>query len=152
MSEKALIDKAKQFVSKKLHEKLLAGRKTDFVALMLSSTLETKNQLATAEEGQYEHVTIFSGIQLPSADSLRQFNATVDSLLSDYSAADAAAHRGDSIDAIVVAADMLMTYCGTRKYEKMVYLFTDSSCPADPSGIEQIAETLESNQIQLTLM
>jgi hypothetical protein len=147
MQDTKSIELAGQFVSKKLHEKLLAGRKTDFAAVVFAGTEETNNQLDDGD-GQFLNINVVSKIQLPTAEMLKQLNQ----LLQTEMARARTPRKGDCVDAIVVATDMLISYCGPRKYDKMVYLFTDSGCSADSSGIEDIASTFAAQQVQLTVM
>ncbi|ORX80342.1 SPOC domain-like protein [Anaeromyces robustus] len=108
-------DYAKKIVSELLHIKLINGRKTDKVGLILIGTKESDNSLADGES--YLNISVKYPILQASLDML---NTVMNEIHDEHS-------YGDLLDSIVIASDMINSFCRNLKYKKTIYLITDGN-------------------------
>lgn len=91
--------------------------------MVLIGTKETDNHLsAQYGKGQYEHVTTFRAIEKLNLDSLR----STDQIQCERGKA---INKGDVMDGLIVAMDMIARHCGTKKYKKRIFVITDGEKP-----------------------
>lgn len=60
--------------------------------------------------------------------------------------------QGDCLDALVVGADLLINFCGTKKYEKKIYIFTDADSPINTEGLSEIIEQIKQSEAVIDIM
>lgn len=56
------------------------------------------------------------------------------------------------MDALIVALDMMTKFCKKLKYEKKIYILTDSYSEMNTDGSEQITTALRDDNVQLNVM
>jgi len=108
-------DYAKKIVSELLHIKLINGRKTDKVGLILLGTKESDNSLADGES--YLNISVKYPILQASLEML---NTVMNEIHDEHS-------YGDLLDSIVIASDIINSFCKNLKYKKTIYLITDGN-------------------------
>ncbi|KAI3645840.1 hypothetical protein MP228_008768 [Amoeboaphelidium protococcarum] len=136
------VQKVKHLVQLMIHEKLLSGRKTDLVSIVLVGSQETRNHMASDDEYQYIE-TLFNGLDMADLKLLQ-------SLDDDHLHGEMSENSGDIIDGLIVAADLIIQKCKKLKYERRIYIFTDGQSSRwkvgdDPS---QLAPTIIEHDIQ----
>jgi ATP-dependent DNA helicase 2 subunit 2 len=56
------------------------------------------------------------------------------------------------ISALVIAIQMITTFCRHLKYIKNIYLITNARGSFDPDGLEEIAQQLKDKDLNLTVL
>lgn len=74
---------------------------------------------------EYENVTTFQTLEKVNLNLFRR--------LEEIHAEDKAIVKGDIMDGLIVGLDLLVRYCGTKKYKKRVFLITDGDRPTNCS-------------------
>ena len=88
------------------------------LGIVLIGTKETSNHLSDQYgAGQYTNVTAFRAIEKLNLDALR--------MLDDIKVEDKLTAKGDSMDGLIVAMDMIARHVGTKKYKKRIFVITD---------------------------
>ncbi|KAJ2956340.1 hypothetical protein NQZ79_g7801 [Umbelopsis isabellina] len=139
--EKTYLQCSTEAVASMLQDKLLTGRKTDMVSVILAGTEETNNSLSPAEEG-YENLVTLQGIAMGD-------NKLVRTVLNTTSAK---GHFTDILSALILAVNDMCVHCRTLKYSKRIVLFTDAESETDWADIDIVREKVESNGIQLIIV
>ncbi|KAI3632090.1 hypothetical protein MIR68_009926 [Amoeboaphelidium protococcarum] len=136
------VQKVKHLVQLMIHEKLLSGRKTDLVSIVLVGSQETRNHMASDDE--YQHIeTLFDGLDMADLKLLQ-------SLDDDHLHGKVSDNSGDIIDGLIVAADLIIQKCKKLKYERRIYIFTDGQSSRWKVGDDpaQLAPTIIEHDIQ----
>lgn len=58
----------------------------------------------------------------------------------------------EGISAIIVAIQMITTFCKTQKYRKTIVLVTNADGKAEADGLEDIARKLKDENINLVIL
>ncbi|KAJ3279068.1 X-ray repair cross-complementing protein 5 [Borealophlyctis nickersoniae] len=140
-------DKACQAIFKILQPKLIAGRKTDLIALLLVGTAETHNVLA--QDGQYENISAYDG---PVEEDKYLYMPDMDLMKFVDAGAEKGEAVGDVMDGIIVALHMLDLHCKKLKWTKKVYLFTNADNVIDHEGADAVVEKAKEMDVQFSLM
>ncbi|TPX69665.1 hypothetical protein SpCBS45565_g02344 [Spizellomyces sp. 'palustris'] len=130
-----------------LHSKIIPGRKTDQVALLLVGTEESDNILAEGE--QYQHIKAYS-FEEDEAALFRQ--PDLELLKYVERGTEEGTANGDVIDAIILGLHMLEQHCRKLKYEKKIYVFTDAENPVDTEGSDAVAEKVKELGVTFNLI
>jgi ATP-dependent DNA helicase 2 subunit 2 len=89
------------------------------MGVVLMGTNRTANHLAEQiGGGQYSNVTNFRAIEKLNLDALR-------GVTEGIKCEKQATTKGDMVDGLIVALDMIARHCGTKKYKKRVFVITD---------------------------
>lgn len=128
--------------------KIMDGRKTDQVALVLAGTPQTDNSLWSQESSEeYAHITVARAFDMARYEMIR--------FLQEGLPLGAAGQApADPVDAIVVAADLLITLTKGKAYgSRRIVLFSafDGEAPGE-QGLDQILDTLKGNGITLDII
>lgn len=138
------LDAAKHFVSQTLSSQLFFPKSNEF-ALIALSTLETSNPLNDQAEENYQSISLLKPLMRANLDHLTQISQL---------STDQGGDRGDVIDSILVAMQMLHERVGKAKFTKRIWLFTDGSNPSinDPEQLAQIGNGLKTNDYKLNVV
>jgi arginine utilization protein RocB len=100
----------------------------DFGMVMFGTT-DTHNALADRLGGkEYTNVTTARHISKIDLEFFRD--------LDTYTAEEEMTKKGDMVDGLIVAIDMLNNFCGTKKYKKRIFLITDGERETKTSKAE----------------
>lgn len=58
----------------------------------------------------------------------------------------------EAISSIIVAIDMIVTYCKRLKYKRKIVLVTNGKGPMDSDGIDGIVSKIKEEGIELVIM
>ncbi|KAG2230806.1 hypothetical protein INT48_008747 [Thamnidium elegans] len=130
-----VFSKSLQTITCSIEDRVLAGRKTDLVSLILCGTPETKNSLADSTPGQYENISVMSPLAMPTVQLLKD--------LSNVTTAKESDRPADVLDALIVAIDTISTHCRHLKYTKRVVIFTDNKSAIDWLDLSDVSEMLK---------
>ncbi|KAI9341852.1 SPOC like C-terminal domain-containing protein [Pilaira anomala] len=139
-----VFSKSLETITCSIEDRVLAGRKTDLVSVLLCGTPETRNALAEATPGQYERIFAMTPLAMPTVQLLKDLSNVTTSKESEPPA--------DVLDALIVAIDMIATHCRHLKYTKRVVIFTDNKSTIDWLDLSAVADMLKNNQIELTIV
>jgi ATP-dependent DNA helicase 2 subunit 2 len=110
------------------------------IGMLLLGSRETDNCLSS--DGDYLYIRECRPIQQVDADMYKMILRVT----HDVSA-------GDWLDAVIVAMDMIMNHCGSRKFEKRIVLITNASRPVrDSDQIGEVAQALLDNDIRFEFL
>ncbi|KAI9009701.1 SPOC like C-terminal domain-containing protein [Gaertneriomyces semiglobifer] len=130
-----------------LHSKLIAGRKTDQVTLLLVGTEGTDNILA--EPDQYRRITAYT---FPEDESALMRMADLQLLRYVANETENGTGDGDVFEGIIIAIKTLQDHCRHLKYIKKIYLFTDGVSPLNSEGFEDVVNQVKEMDIAFTLV
>ncbi|KAF9934994.1 ATP-dependent DNA helicase II subunit 2 [Linnemannia zychae] len=138
------LEETKQVLLKLLANKVHMNRKTVYVSVILVGSDVTNNELATsdAEGGEYQHIDVLQSLGVATLDLMKGVQNDVE--LGE--------HEGDCMDGLIVALDMMTKFCKKLKYEKKIYILTDSYSEMNTDGSEQITATLREDNVQLNVI
>ncbi|GAN08184.1 ku family DNA helicase [Mucor ambiguus] len=127
-----------------IEDKVMSGRKTDMVSVLLAGTLETNNVLNDTTPGQYERITSMCPISQPNLDLLRR--------IQNISTSSEETPPADVLDAVIVATQVIRDHCKHLKYEKRIILITDNHNRVDWLDLEDVAGILRELNTRLTVI
>lgn len=125
------------------------GRKTDQVALVLAGTPQTENSLwqPDGSEEEYAHITVARPFDMARYELIRYLQEGLPLGAENQPPA-------DPVDAIVVAADLLITLTQGKAYgvRRIVYFSGFEGSGPVEAGVEEIVERLKAAGITLDLI
>ncbi|KAI9031855.1 SPOC like C-terminal domain-containing protein [Phycomyces nitens] len=114
------------------------------IGLIATGTAETKNSLASQFQDQYQNICTVEEINQPTLKTLQR--------LSKLELSESTETTADSLDALILAVDMIVCHCGGHKYEKQVYLMTDTRNPVNWMENNEITAILKTHRISLVVV
>jgi len=97
--------------------------------MVMFGTTDTHNALADRLGGkEYTNVTTARHISKIDLEFFRD--------LDTFTAEEEMTKKGDMVDGLIVAIDMLNNFCGTKKYKKRIFLITDGERETKTSKAE----------------
>ena len=136
------LDAAKKAFRLMIEQKLLFGGKQDVISVLLFNSKNTDNPCHD-EYGGYESIEEYHKLQTPNLDLLEcidnvQCNKTESGKI------------GDVLDALLVGAQIIINFVGTKKYKKRIFVITDGLTPInDIEQMETIANSFIDEDILL---
>ncbi|KAL9545783.1 hypothetical protein MBANPS3_006984 [Mucor bainieri] len=127
-----------------IEDKVMSGRKTDMVSVLLAGTPETYNVLNDTTPDQYQRITSMCPISQPNLDLLRR--------IQNISTSSEETPPADVLDAVIVATQMIRDHCKHLKYEKRIILITDNHNKIDWLDLEDVASILSDIDTSLTVI
>jgi len=115
--------------------------------VVLIGTRKTDNHLNdTLGSDQYQHVTSFRAIEKANLDLLR----SIDQVVTEKEPL----KKGDIMDGLIVATDMIDRHCGTKKYKKRVFVITDGEKLANvkPHEMKQVIANMNATDTRLNVI
>ncbi|KAI8144114.1 SPOC like C-terminal domain-containing protein [Fennellomyces sp. T-0311] len=143
MFEASAFQKSKESIQATLEEKLLAGRKTDQVSIVVAGTEETDHNLAEEYAGQYPHISELSAIKPPDLDLLRKF--------VNVPLIDSKKNSADVFSALIVTVSAINKHVRHYKYEKRIRLYMSLEGNINWDGVEAVIGQLSENGIELSI-
>ncbi|KAJ3043868.1 X-ray repair cross-complementing protein 5 [Rhizophlyctis rosea] len=146
--DKTAQENACRAVFKMLHPKLVSGRKTDVVALLLAGTEETNNMLA--DGGEYKHIMAY---EPTTADEDKHFYMSdLEMLRFVDNGAVEGSEIPDIMDSIIIAIQMLDTHCKKLKWKKRIYLFTNAENPINHEDADPVINKAKEMGVEFTVI
>lgn len=134
------LDKALKAVEQILQQKIIDNRKSDVCSLVAFNTSTTMNHLATKDE----YLNVKTEFEFEPA-SVQMLKTLEDLELGTENV-------GDVIDALVVGTDLMLQFCGTKKFDKKIFILTDCKCQLNDSGLDQIVAKLKECAAQVNFI
>ncbi|EAW11519.1 ATP-dependent DNA helicase 2 subunit KU80 [Aspergillus clavatus NRRL 1] len=117
------------------------GRKTATIGVIGLKTDETSNELE--EDPHFRHISVLSGIQQFLMPDIRKLAGTIKPSKTD---------KGDAISAIILAIQMIVTYCKKLKYKRKIVLVTNGRGWMSSEDLEQITQKIKEDNIELVVL
>merc|ERR1712129_190976 len=134
-------DKAKKAFRLMVQQKLLFGYKQDVCAVVLFNSKQTNNACHD-EHGGYEFIDEYFELNTPNLDLLECID------IVQCNPDPTSGTHGDAIDALLVAAQLIIGFCGKKKYKKRIFMITGAATPIeDVEQIQTIANEFVDNNI-----
>ncbi|EGG24234.1 ATP-dependent DNA helicase [Cavenderia fasciculata] len=131
------IDEALKAATLLFQQKLIYGKK-DELGLVLIGTKETNNSL---QKDGYQHITTACNIEEPKVETLR----FLESIQPGES-------RGDVIDSLIVAMDMLIHKTEKKKFQKRIFLVTNASDPINKDDLSILQQQFKNTDVKLNVV
>jgi hypothetical protein len=115
--------------------------------MVMFGTEDTQNALADRLSGkEYQNVTTARHLSKIDLEFFRD--------LETYTAEEEATKKGDMIDGLIVAIDMLNNFCGTKKYKKRIFLITDGEreTKANKQEVQSLIEQIKERDIRMNVI
>ena len=115
--------------------------------MVMFGTQDTANALADRLQGkEYQNVSTVRALSKIDLEFFRD--------LETFTAEDEQAKKGDLLDGLIVAMDMLNSFCGTKKYKKRIFLITDGEreTKANAAELRSLVETINERDIRLNVI
>ena len=115
--------------------------------MVMFGTSDTSNALADRIQGKdYQNVSTVRALSKVNLEFFRD--------LETFTAEDDQAKKGDLLDGLIVAIDMLNSFCGTKKYKKRIFLITDGERETkyNSSEINSLIQTIQERDIRLNVI
>ncbi|KAF9911035.1 ATP-dependent DNA helicase II subunit 2 [Linnemannia zychae] len=143
-SDVSRLEETKRVLLKLLANKVHMNRKTVYVSVILVGSDVTNNDLATSDDdgAEYQHVDVLQPLGVATLDLMK-------GVQNDVELGETA---GDCMDGLIVALDMMTKFCKKLKYEKKVFILTDSYSEMNTDGSEQITTALHDDNVQLNVI
>ena len=109
-------------------------------------TEDTSNRLAEMYKGEYQNVKTVRMLSKIDLDFFRDIDM--------FTASENKVEKGDIMDALIVAMDLLNMHCGTRKYRKRIFLFTDGEKQTmqNDSEMTSLIEQMRQRDVRLNVI
>ncbi|KAJ6079523.1 hypothetical protein N7467_009276 [Penicillium canescens] len=132
---------AMQYVWDKITSTVATGRKTATLAVVGLRTDETRNELD--EEENYHNISVLSDLGQVLMPDIRRLRETIKPSRTN---------RGDAISSIVIAMQMIITYCKKLKYKRKIVLVTNGTGSMSNEGLKSIVSKLQEDNIELVII
>ncbi|KAI9324892.1 SPOC like C-terminal domain-containing protein [Obelidium mucronatum] len=139
---KSRLDNACSAIEHILHSKIIGGRKTDLVSLILVGTDDTDNDLNTKMGKGYENITTYTQIEMANLQTL-QF--VTDGCVKGQGS-------GDVVDGIVVAIALLEKHCKHLKWLKSIFILSDFMSPINQDDAKTILKKASDYDVKVNLI
>ncbi|KAF2209263.1 hypothetical protein CERZMDRAFT_113966 [Cercospora zeae-maydis SCOH1-5] len=135
------LDWALEYFWDKITATIATGRKTAMVGVVGLRTDESDNDLADGDN--YQNVSVLHGISQLLMPDVRQLR---DKLKVSNTM------RGDAIDALVIAVQMISETCRKLQYLRKIVLITDGCGPLEVDMLPEIKEKILEDKIELIVL
>ncbi|KAI9852654.1 MAG: ATP-dependent DNA helicase II subunit 2 [Thelocarpon superellum] len=117
------------------------GRKTATVGVLGLRTDGTSNELGAEES--FENISVLQPISQILMPNLRDLRDRIKPSRTD---------DGDAISALIIAIQMITTYCRKLKYQRRIVLITNGECIMEANDLAAIIEKIKEDGIELTIL
>ncbi|RPA80123.1 SPOC domain-like protein [Ascobolus immersus RN42] len=135
------LDFALRYVWDKITDTVMNGRKTDTVGVVGFRTDGTDNSLM--QDPSYQNIKVLKPLGQCLLPDIRNLQKEFVPSGTD---------EGDGMSAIVVAIDLISSYCRHLKYIKKIIYVSNGTHNMDPAGFEDIIAQLNELKISLTVV
>ncbi|KAL9640582.1 MAG: hypothetical protein Q9164_000189 [Protoblastenia rupestris] len=135
------LDWAMTYIWEKITSTVALDRKTATLGVVGLRTDRTENELG--EQEGFHNISVFEEIGQLLLPGLKELRPKIKVSNTD---------DGDAISAIVIAIQMISTYCKKLKYRRKIILVTDGRGGMDGDDIPQITEKMKSDGIELVVV
>ncbi|KAJ5748451.1 uncharacterized protein N7511_010147 [Penicillium nucicola] len=132
---------AMQYVWDRITATVATGRKTATLAVVGLRTDETRNELD--EEANYHNISVLSDLGQCLMPDIRKLRESIKPSRTN---------RGDAISSIVIAMQMIITYCKKLKYKRKIVLVTNGTGSMSSEGLKSIVSKLQEDNIELVII
>lgn len=137
------LDWAMRYVWDKITNTVAANRKTFTVGVIGLGTDETNNELEDDEA--YQHISVLQPISQILMPDLRRLLAVIQPSRTD---------NRDAVSALILAINMIITYCKKLKWKRKIVLVTNGTghIDPDPENAKEIIKKINSDEIELVVL
>ncbi|KAK9585863.1 ATP-dependent DNA helicase yku80 [Aspergillus fumigatus] len=132
---------AMQYVWDCITATVATGRKTATIGVIGLKTDETSNELD--DDPHFKHISVFTEIQQFLMPDIRRLGALVKPSETD---------KGDVISAVILAIQMIVTYCKKLKYKRKIVLVTNGQGWMSNEDLDQITKKIKEDNIDLVVL
>ncbi|KAJ5751735.1 hypothetical protein N7520_008652 [Penicillium odoratum] len=132
---------AMQYVWDRITTTVSTGRKTATVGVVALRSDETSNDLQHDEN--FANISVLFKIGQVLMPDIRRLRDAIKPSRT---------YKGDALSSLVIAIQMISTYCKKLKYKREIVLVTNATGLINSEGLEQIKEKIEEDNIKLTVL
>ncbi len=137
------LDWAMRYVWDKITATVASGRKTWTLGVLGLGTDDTRNEIQN-DEG-YENISVLHPISQVLMPDLRRLQAEIRPSHTD---------DGDAVSALILAIQMIISYCKKLKYKRRVILVTDACghIDFDEDSAKEFVKKVNADDIEITVI
>lgn len=132
---------AMQYVWDRITETVATGRKTAMMGVIGLRTDGTSNELE--DDLHFSHISVLSNIKQFLMPDIRKLEDELKPSQTD---------KGDSISAIILAIQMIITHCKKLKYRRKIVLVTNGQGRMSDENLDEIVKRIKEDNIELVVM
>ncbi|KAJ5933406.1 hypothetical protein N7454_005735 [Penicillium verhagenii] len=132
---------AMQYVWDRITTTVMTGRKTATVGVVALRSDETSNDLQ--EDDSFSNISVLFKIGQVLMPDIRKLQDAIKPSNT---------YKGDALSSLVIAIQMISTYCKKLKYKREIVLVTNATGLINSEGIAQIKEKIIEDDIKLSIM
>ncbi|KAF7166801.1 hypothetical protein CNMCM6106_002499 [Aspergillus hiratsukae] len=132
---------AMQYVWDRITATVATGRKTANIGVIGLKTDETSNELD--DDPHFKHISELFGLQQFLMSDIRRLGGLIKPSKTD---------KGDAISAIILAIQMIVTYCKKLKYKRKIVLVTNGMGWMSNEDLDQITKKIKEDNIELVVL
>ncbi|KAJ5805490.1 uncharacterized protein N7503_003092 [Penicillium pulvis] len=135
------LDWAMQYVWDRITTTVSTGRKTATVGVVALRSDETRNDLQ--EDDSFENISVLFEIGQVLMPDIRKLRDAIKPSRT---------YKGDALSSIVIAIQMISTYCKKLKYKREIVLVTNGTGLINSEDLEPIKDKIKEDNIKLTVL
>ena len=140
--EESDLDWSLKYVWDKIGYIVGTGRKTLNVGIIGIGTNGTDNDMA-AGDPSYNHISVLQPVAQMLLKDLQRLPKILKPSNTD---------NRDILSGIILGIDLIMKHCKHLKYKKRLIVTTNGAGGMDPDDLDQVAETIKDNGIELVIL
>ncbi|KAI9205546.1 SPOC like C-terminal domain-containing protein [Polychytrium aggregatum] len=146
--ETSHLEKALFCIREQVQAKLIQGRKTDVICVILMGTQETHNYLALGDSEQYQHVSIlfpdqFNLLAVPSLSLLEAIQKPESLEGQD---------ECDVVDGLIIGLMTIDMFCRNLKYTKQIFLYTCAESAFVVDGSDEVIDRAKEMNVAVNVI
>lgn len=135
------LDYSMKYIWDKITNTISRDRKTFGVGVVAFRTDGTNNELG--DDAAYQHVTVLKPIGQALMPDLRMLQKHIKPSHTN---------AGDALSALVIAIQMITTFCKKLKYKRQITLVTNGTGAMDADDLRLITRKIQEDSIQLVIL
>ncbi|KAJ5601385.1 hypothetical protein N7510_010919 [Penicillium lagena] len=135
------LDWAMQYVWDRITTTIATGRKTATLGVVALRTDDTVNDLEG--DPNFANISVLLGLGQALMPDIRKLRESIKPSHTN---------KGDAVSSIVIAIQMIITFCKKLKYKRKIVLVTDGSGAMSGDGLDEITKKIKEDNIDLVVI
>ncbi|CAL5872682.1 uncharacterized protein PFLUO_LOCUS6948 [Penicillium psychrofluorescens] len=135
------LDWAMRYVWDRITTTIATGRKTATLGVVALRTDDTVNDLEG--DPNFANISVLLGLGQALMPDVRKLRESIKPSHTN---------KGDAVSSIVIAMQMIITFCKKLKYKRKIVLVTNGSGVMSGDGLDQITEKIKEDNMELVII